>query len=165
MMLRKLLILSALCFLPLNGIAASELPEFDSKQPIEITSQQLEVLQQQRQSIFSGDVVAKQGDMTLYSQQLTVFLQPDIDQFERLEATGSIRVVQLDRIATATKATYYQVGERLVLSGNANVVQGSNQISGEEITLYLQENRSVIKSSENGRVKAIIIPEQVQEKQ
>lgn len=163
-MLRKLLIFGALCFFPLNNIAASELPEFDSKQPIEITSQQLEVLQQQRQSIFSGDVVAKQGDMTLYSQQLTVFLQPDVDQFERLEATGGIRVVQLDRTATATKATYYQVGERLVLSGNANVVQGSNQISGEEITLYLQENRSVVKSSKNGRVKAIIIPEQVQEK-
>jgi len=164
MMLIKIVILGALCFIPFNVMAVSELPEFDSNQPVEITSQQLEVLQQQRQSIFSGDVVVKQGDMTLYAKQLTVFLQAEEDQFERLEATGGVRVVQLDRIATAAKAIYYQASERLVLSGNANVVQGSNQISGEEITLYLQENRSVIKSSKNGRVKAVIIPEQVQEK-
>ena len=163
-MLRIIFIFVALIFFPLNSSAVSELPEFDSNQPIEITSQQLEILQQQRQSIFSGDVVVTQGDMTLYAKQLIVFLQSDEDQFERLEATGGVRVIQLDRIATATKATYYQLDERLVLSGNANVVQGGNQISGEEITLYLQENRSVIKSSEGGRVKAIIIPEQVQEK-
>ena len=140
-------------------------PELDRNQPIEITAQQLEVLQQQRQSIFTGDVVAKQGEMTLYAERLIVFLQQDQDQIERLEAIGGVRVLQLDRIATAEKAVFYQVEERLVLSGNAEVTQGQNEISGDEITLYLKENRSLVQSSENGRVKAVIIPEKKQEKQ
>ncbi|MCD6580326.1 MAG: lipopolysaccharide transport periplasmic protein LptA [Desulfuromusa sp.] len=140
-------------------------PELDRNQPIEITAQQLEVLQQQRQSIFTGDVVAKQGEMTLYAEKLIVFLQQDQDQIERLEAIGGVRVLQLDRIATAEKAVFYQVEERLVLSGNAEVTQGQNEISGDEITLYLKENRSLVQSSENGRVKAVIIPEKKQEKQ
>lgn len=145
--------------------AAEVKPELDRNQPIEITSQKLEVLQQQRQSIFTGDVVAKQGDMTLFAEKLIVFLHQDQDQVERLEALGGVRVLQLDRIATAEKAVFYQLEEKLVLSGNAEVTQGKNEISGDEITLYLKENRTLITSSENNRVKAVIIPEKKQEKQ
>jgi len=146
-------------------VAAEGKPELDRNQPIEITSQKLEVLQQQRQSIFTGDVVAKQGDMTLFAEKLIVFLHQDQNQVERLEAIGGVRVLQLDRIATAEKAIFYQLEEKLVLSGNAEVTQGKNEISGDEITLYLKENRTLITSSENNRVKAVIVPEKKQEKQ
>lgn len=135
----------------------------DRNQPLEITAQQLEVLQQQRQSIFTGDVVAKQGDMTLYADKLIVFLHKDQDQIERLDAIGGVRVVQLDRIATAEKAVFHQVEEVLVLSGNAEVVQGKNKVSGDEITLYIKENRTLIKSSKKSRVKAVIVPEKKSE--
>ncbi|MEA3362726.1 MAG: lipopolysaccharide transport periplasmic protein LptA [Thermodesulfobacteriota bacterium] len=145
--------------------AAEVKPELDRDQPIEITSQKLEMLQQQRQSTFTGDVVAKQGDMTLFAEKLIVFFHKDQDQVERLEAIGSVRALQLDRIATAEKAVFYQVEEKLVLSGNAEVTQGKNKISGDEITLYLQDNRTLINSSENNRVKAVIVPEKKQEKQ
>ncbi len=145
--------------------AGEEKPKLDRNQPIEITAQQLEVLQQQRQSVFTGDVVAKQGEMTLYADELIVFLQKDQDQVERLEAIGGVRVLQLDRIATGEKAVFYQMEERLVLSGNAEVTQGLNKISGDEIILYMQENRTLIKSSDKKRVKAVIVPEKKQEKQ
>ena len=76
-----------------------------------------------------------------------------------------MRVLQLDRIATAEKAIFYQLEEKLVLSGNAEVTQGKNKISGDEITLFVQENRTLIKSSEKQRVKAVIMPEAKQENQ
>ena len=144
--------------------AADTKTELDRNQPIEITAQQLEVLQQQRQSIFTGDVVAKQGDMTLYADKLMVFLHKDQDQIERLEALGGVKVLQLDRIATADKAVFHQVEEILVLIGNAEVTQGKNKISGDEITLYMKENRTLIKSSKQSRVKAVIVPEKKSEK-
>jgi len=137
----------------------------DRNQPIEITSQKLEVLQQQRRSIFTGDVVAKQGEMTLYADKLVVVLQKSQDQVKRLDATGGVKVLQLDRIATAEKAVFYQVEDKLVLSGNAVVTQGKNKVSGAEITLYLQENRTLIKSSKKNRVRAVIVPEKKLEKQ
>lgn len=146
-------------------LAGETAPEPDRNQPIEITAQQLEVLQQQRQSIFTGDVVAKQGDMTLYAEKLIVIFQKDQDQIERLDAIGGVRVLQLDRIATAKKAVFHQMEEILVLIGNAEVTQGENKISGDEITLYLKENRTLIKSSEENRVKAFIVPEKKQEDQ
>lgn len=148
-----------------GAIAAEITPELDRNQPIEITSQKLEVLQQQRQSVFTGEVVAKQSEMTLYAEKLIVYFQKDQDQVERLEAIGAVRVTQLDRIATAEKAVFHQADETLVLIGNAEVTQGKNRVSGDEITIYLKENRTLIKSSEKGRVKATIVPEKKQEQQ
>ncbi len=159
-----MILLGLFCWCAPGVFAGEVTPALDRNQPIEITAQQLEVLQQQRQSIFTGDVIAKQGEMTLHAEKLIVFLQKDQDLVERLEAIGAVRVLQLDRIATAEKAVFYQVEERLVLSGNAEVIQGQNKISGDEITLYLKENRSLVESSENGRVKAVIVPEKKQEK-
>jgi len=144
--------------------AADTKTELDRNQPIEITAQQLEVLQQQRQSIFIGDVVAKQGEMILHADKLIVFLHKNQDQIERLDAIGGVKVLQLDRIATAEKAVFHQAEEILVLIGNAEVTQGKNIISGDEITLYMKENRTLIKSSEKSRVKAVIVPEKKLEK-
>lgn len=145
--------------------AAVELSALERDQPIEVTAQQLEVLQLQRQSIFTGEVVARQGDMTLYAEKLLVIFQQEHDEVERLEAIGGVRVVQLDRIATAEKAIFYQLEGRLVLNGNAEVTQGENKIAGDRITLYLKENRSLVESSESGRVRAIIVPEKKPAKQ
>ena len=103
--------------------------------------------------------------MTLYAEKLIVYFQKDQDQVERLEAIGAVRVTQLDRIATAEKAIFHQADETLVLIGNAEVTQGKNKVSGDEITIYLKENRTLIKSSEKGRVKATIVPEKKQEQQ
>ena len=146
-----------------TGFAAEQAPVLDKKQPIEITAQQLEVIQQQRQSIFTGDVIAQQGDMTLTADKLTVFLQEKQDQIDRLVAAGAVKVVQLDRVASADRAVYYQLEEKLVLTGHAIVVQSKNKVSGDEIVIYLKENRSVVKSSDGGRVKAVIVPEKKQE--
>lgn len=159
-----LILLSTLYCSTLVAFANEPIPKPNRNQPIEITAQRLELLQEQRQSIFTGDVVAKQGEMTLYTEKLIVFFQKKQDQVERLEALGGVRVIQLDRIATAEKAIFQQEEETLVLIGNAKVKQGRNQIIGDEITLYLKENRSLVKSSKKGRVKAIIVPEKKSEK-
>ncbi len=163
MIKRFLLLLTALSCVSVS-FAADRTTTPDPQQPIEVTSQRLELIEQQRQSIFTGDVVAKQGDMTLTADKLTVFLLPDEDQIDRLEASGGVKVVQLDRVATADQAVFYQGQEKLVLSGHAVVVQGNNKVSGDEIELYLKENRSVVKSADNGRVRAFIVPAKKQEK-
>ena len=167
MILRRFLLVSLGILFCCGSVAfaAEANPKLDRNQPIEITAQQLEVLQQQRQSIFTGEVVAKQGDMTLYAEKLIVVFQKEQDQVERMDAIGKVRVIQLDRVATAKKAVFHQTEETLVLIGNAEVTQGENKVSGDEITLYLKENRTLIKSSEKSRVKATIVPKKKQEQQ
>jgi len=150
-------LLSLCCFVS-TGFAAQQDATPDTQQPIEITAQRLEAVEQKRQSIFTGNVVAKQGDMTLTADKLTIFLLEKSDQVDRLDAEGHVKVIQLDRVATADRAVFFQGTEKLVLSGNAVVVQDKNTVSGDEIVLYLKENRSVIKSPKSGRVRAVIVP-------
>lgn len=160
-----LLVLGVLLFSAVACLALDESLPQASNLPVEVTAQHLEARKQERQAIFTGDVVAKQGDLTLYCDTLTVFSLPEGEQIDRMEAAGHVRVVQLDRIATADLAIYRQQAGTLQLIGNANVHQGQNQVSGDEIIVYLQEDRSVVKSKETGRVRAVLFPEQKKDQQ
>ena len=167
-MMGKLLLFT--CFWTLLGLAPCSHAEEASRagktqEPIEITARQLEALQNERKSIFTGEVVAKQGDMTLYADRLVIFFQDQQNQVERMEATGNVKVTQLDRTATAESAIYRQREDTLVLVGHAAVTQGESRIAGDEITLFMAENRSLIKSSDSGRVKAVIMPETLKDRQ
>ena len=160
-----LLLFGVLCCCVSVTFAEEGTPEFDRNQPIEITAHKLEVLQLERQSIFTGDVVVVQGEMTLYADKLIIYLQEAQQQIDRLEAIGGVKFVQLDRVATADLAVFKQEEEVLVLTGNAVVSQGGNRVSGDEITLFIQENRTLVNGSEKSRVRAVIIPEKKKEKQ
>jgi len=155
---RYLLFLVFLLCSSVIGYAAPVVPTIDTNQPVEIQSQQLEIMQQENKSIFSGNVVATQGEMTLSADELCVFFA-DENQIDRLEAVGHVRFSQLDRIATSEKAIFHQLTGVLLLLGNATVQQGGNLVSGNEITFYVKENRSVVKGSSQQRVKAVIVRE------
>jgi len=166
MMMRWLLLLFAVICCCVTVTFAEEVTSgFDRNQPIEITAQKLEVLQLERQSIFTGDVVVVQGEMTLYADKLIIYLQEAQQEIDRLEAIGEVKFVQLDRVATADRAVFQQVEEVLVLTGNAVVTEGKNMVSGDEITLFIQEDRTVVKGSKKNRVKAVIVPEKKKENQ
>ncbi len=130
----------------------------NSDQPLEITSNQLEVFQEEQKSVFSGEVVARQGEMTLYTDQLTVLFD-DQNDVSRVEAAGSVRIEEPLRHARGNHAVFDREADTLVLSGNAEVVQGENRIAGDEITLFIGQNRSVVRSKDTGRVRAVILPE------
>jgi len=156
------MLLVVLLFVYSTASAAPLAPTVDISKPVEITARQLEVIQSDNKSVFSGDVVAKQGDMTLTANQLTVFSAAG-EQIDRLEAVGQVRFVQGENTATADRAVYRQKEEILVLQGNATVAQGNNRVSGDEIVFYIRENRSLVKSSDQKRIKAVIVPTTQQE--
>lgn len=144
------------------GVTSAPAIEFfaaaDRDQPLEITSHQLEVFQEQQKSVFIGDVVAEQGQMVLYTDRLTVIFDGQND-VRRIEADGAVRLEDPLRNARGDKAVFDRDEDTLVLSGNAEVVQGDNRISGDEITLFIGQNRSLVRSKDSGRVRAVILPE------
>lgn len=148
---------------PVTAWAASEIgAEQALEEPIEITSERLEVDEQAGTAIFFGQVVARQGEMTIYSEKLILYRSEELEEVEKLEASGGVRIVQQDRVGTAQHASFYMQEEKLVLSGDAKIQQDQNLVAGEEITLFLKENRSLVKSGSDGRVRAVFIPEQEQ---
>jgi lipopolysaccharide export system protein LptA len=61
-------------------------------------------------------------------------------------------------VATADEATYDQEFERLILTGNPTVKQGNDIVKGERITIFLNEDRSVVEGSEEQKVSVTISP-------
>jgi lipopolysaccharide export system protein LptA len=66
--------------------------------------------------------------------------------------------VQQEKLATGEKAVYYKDEERVVMTGSPKVTEGENFVEGQEITLYLNEKRSVVSGGTGGRVNAVFTP-------
>jgi len=133
--------------------------------PIEITADRVSADSVRNSMTFEGNVVARQGDVTMYSSRLHAAYSQGAGAIERIEAEGNVRFVQEGREARAPRATLYNLEQRVVLSGGASLRDGENTLQGETLTIYLQENRSVVTGSEGGgRVQAVIVPKGAQGK-
>jgi lipopolysaccharide export system protein LptA len=132
--------------------------------PIEITADRLSADSVKNSVTFEGNVVAKQGDVTLSADRLFAEYARGKGIIEKIIAEGNVRVNQEDKEARAARAVFYNLEQRVVLSGGADLTQGGNTVKGEAVTIYLRENRSVVTGGEGGRVKAVIQPKGLTER-
>ncbi|TLM68968.1 MAG: lipopolysaccharide transport periplasmic protein LptA [Deltaproteobacteria bacterium] len=161
--MKRCWILCAALVLLVGTAIAAPLSRTASKEPVEITADRLEADDVAKSLVFIGNAVAKQGDVTINSDRLTIYYAGqgsaaqggDID---RIVADGSVRIVQGSRLATAGRAVYFRGEDRMVLTGSPKVTEGSNSVQGNEIILYLKENRSVVMGGQSGRVNAVFQP-------
>lgn len=128
--------------------------------PIKIVSDRLEADDLAKKVKFIGHVVVHRGDVSLYAQEVLVIYLQGRGDVEEIIASGEVRIIEKDRIATADRATLYQKEGKIVLNGSARLLQGKDSIEGEEIIVLLNEEKSIIKAEEGGRVQAIFHPSQ-----
>ncbi|HEX7406476.1 MAG TPA: LptA/OstA family protein [Candidatus Binatia bacterium] len=133
---------------------------FSSKrEPISITADAMEFEYRTRVLAYKGSVVVIQGDMKLESNRLTVALDDHVDnQVKEVVADGNVRLSKGSRWATGGRAVFDQGRNTVVLSEKAELHDGPNQITGDRVVVYLNEERSVVE----GRVKALLSPSQVE---
>jgi len=96
MMLKPFSIVSCLLiiFSIIITLPASALDDKKEKQPIVITSQSLTADNKENIAIFEGSVVAKSEDLTIYSDKMTVYSDPDGSSIKKLHATGNVKVLK-----------------------------------------------------------------------
>lgn len=137
-----------------------------SKQnPILITSDRMEVDRQKNILIYQGQVVAIQGDMTMRSDKLTTYFDPDLQQIKEAIAEGKlVQVTQGDRVATGTKAVFDGVTQTMTMTGNPMMRQGNSQVSGEKIIYFMTEDRMIVEGGKDRRVEGTIFPDELQQK-
>ena len=155
---------SKLAFLILALIltfSASALPEVSHSEvrkvetgAVVIKSNSLEIDNSRKMVIFTGDVDARKDDFIINCQKMFLYyndtpsdrdsgkVEIDID---KIVAAEHVTITRSDGgLATAEEAIYYQDGEKVVLTGNPVVKQGSDFVEGSRITLFLKERRSVV---------------------
>ena len=131
----------------------------DRNQPVTVDSDRMERFGKESLVIFTGNVVARQNNSVQYADRMEVYLDEKGDRILRTVSTGNIRIITKDcRTGTARRAEYYDLEQRVVLTGGARVWQDDNVVSGETITIYLSQDRSVVQGGAQERVKAVFFP-------
>jgi lipopolysaccharide export system protein LptA len=127
----------------------------DSKDPIRVDADKLEVFDRDNKAIYSGDVIAVRGTTTMRSTQMTIFYDssrrnqqggqgnggavrsntgggaPQEGALKRIEFKGPVSVVNGTQTATANEMVYDAQAKTVTLKGNAVVADGPNIQRGE----------------------------------
>ena len=137
--------------------------EFNKKDPIYITADWMEVDQNKNTITYKGRVVTSQADMTMRSETLTAYYDPEMKQMKQIVAEGKVNATQGNRVATGEKAVFDDKTKTVTLTGNPVMRQGNSQVSGTRVIYYMEQDRAVAESDGKVRVKATIFPEDLQQ--
>ena len=126
----------------------------DTGQPVEVTSERLEVDQEAGVATFTGDVVVVQGQMRMTAPQVRVEYQAgeggsgDIDT---MHATEGVTLVNGDDAAEGEEALYSVAEGTVVMTGDVIVTQESSILSGQRLFVDLETGSGTME----GRVRTI----------
>lgn len=124
--------------------------------PLTVDSDKMERFGKASLVIFTGNVVARRDNSVQYADRLEVYMDEKGERVMRTVSTGSVRIITKDcRTGTAQRAEYFDLDQRVVLSGNARVWQDDNVVSGDTITLYVAQDRTIVEGAKQERVKGI----------
>lgn len=143
-----------LLFFPIAGLLisvanAAPLADADSREPIVITSGHMEAEKLGDKVTFTGNVTLKKENMTLTSDEIIVYYDTVSKAVKQIDAHGSVVVHKDSRVAYSNEASYYSHDEKIVLTGDARIIENENRLGGKKITLFMRDDRSLV---EGGKV-------------
>ncbi len=128
---------------------------FCSNAPIHIEANRMTSVEKSNSVVFTGDVDAKQGDVRIRSDKMTVYYtskdkkvkegkKKASQQVEKLVCIGNVEITRGEWLGTAKKMIYLSHKRQVILTQNAKAWQGQNMVSGDKIIYYIDEGRSEV---------------------
>lgn len=153
-----------LAFLATAAAAQTTVPfgttRHDASQPVEVTSERLDLDQGSGSAVFSGTVRVGQGELRLAADKVQVFYDPKSQAangpIQRLIATGNVTLANGSEAAEAAEATFEVATGKVDMQGNVLLTQGSNALSGDRLAIDLNANTAQMQ----GRVRTLFVPQQ-----
>lgn len=162
-MIRSFFSFSLFCCLILTVCGLQVSPVRAAEAPIQIEADHMSSTEKTNTVLFTGNVDAKQKDVRIRSNEMTVYYTPAAtstgkkaakktsQQVEKLICTGNVEISKGEWLGTSNKMIYLAKKRQVILIDNAKAYQGQNMVSGEKIIYYLDEGRSEVVG---GRPKA-----------
>ncbi len=151
-------------------------PSWAANAPITIEADHMESLEAENNVLFTGNVDARQADVRIQADKLTVYYTAaengNKQEVKRLRCEGNVEITKGEWLGTGKTMNYFAKERKVILSGDAKAWQGTNLITGNTIVYYLDEGRSEVigertsatvngkgGSKKSGRVKATLTPQ------
>ena len=156
--------LAALCATALLLWGAGHLHAQTAKAPVpvDISANEMEILDAQKKAVFRGAVDATRGTTNLKADTLTVTYaevkQPDgsakTDDTD-LDAKGNVTITTPRENITGDWARFNPQTNKLVVGGKVKLVQGATVLTGNELSADLNTDKIQMTG---GRVKGSFVP-------
>ena len=123
----------------------SALKGHDSHAPIDLSADRAEAQDRVDRAIFAGNVIVRQGSLTLRTDRLTLAYasQNGID-INRIDASGGVTVTSPSETARGDFAVYDLEDGLITMVGNVQLERGGSYLNGARLTIDLDSGRAVM---------------------
>jgi lipopolysaccharide export system protein LptA len=125
--------------------ATSALKGHNTSAPVDVAADRIEVQDRADRAIFSGNVVAKQADLTMNASRVTVaYSNSGGIEIERIDASGGVTVRSPSETARGQFAIYDLRNRLITMLGNVTLTRGESKVNGARLVLNLETGRAVM---------------------
>jgi len=149
--------------------------------PIDVTANELELVDAQHLAIWRGDVEAMQGRNRMRADVLNIYFAGTSSsagaakgsggvapgrnwgKVQRVTAEGNVFYISPTQTARGDHGLYEQGSDSITITGDVIVVQGQSVVHGDKLLIDLKTNRATMVSDArgtgaHGRVRGIFYP-------
>ena len=146
-----------------------------------VTSQRMTFKNQDSEAVFDGSVVLRRGSLIVYSDKMVVLFREQASAVQeskkleqsgagvrrakgpdtvsnravsKIEAIGRVKIERDAGNATCQKAVYYRDEDKIVLTGDPVAWDKGTRVSGKKITLFLNEDRTVVEGGSHVQIQS-----------
>jgi lipopolysaccharide export system protein LptA len=161
------------------------IPGGNSRAPVSIDASKLDYFDKEQKLVYSGGVVARQGEASLKANSLTIFFNKDKNdeddgapagsdgkaarksapggvggdnQVKRMEAAGPVTITSKDQVGTGDRGVYDRAENKVFLIGNPVLSEGPHLIRGDAQSRLIYDLTSGRAQITGGRLQSIITP-------
>ncbi|MSP20626.1 MAG: lipopolysaccharide transport periplasmic protein LptA [Alphaproteobacteria bacterium] len=160
-----LFVLLSLSLAVTSAAAQIAATQMNTRDPIEIVANTLDVQHDRRTATFAGNVNATQGVLLLRADKLLVAYATGgaPNAINRLDATGRVFLSTPQETAQGATATYDVGAGIITLTGTVVLTRGENVLRGERLVLNLATGTSRMEGGAgaaggDGRVRGLFVP-------
>lgn len=149
---------------------SADIGQHKSDSPVDIESDSLEVKKEENIAIFKGNVEAKQNDLTLRSDQMTVHYKQKGDEKKRsvskIITEGNVFMTTPKETLQGEDGVFDVEKNIVIMNKNVVITSGENIIKGNKLEYNLTTGKSKMISTKGSqqRVRSLFVPSQ-EEKQ
>jgi lipopolysaccharide export system protein LptA len=154
---------------------AENISPAQASEPVDVSSDAAHVDETSRVVVLTGNVIAKQGDVTLRADTVTVHYLAGAAQaspagpsekpgtshgkIDRLEAHGNVVVTRPGEVVKGDSAIYEMIDRRILMTGNVVATRDGNVVRGDHLTVDLVKQTLQLQADQQtGRVRAVFTP-------
>lgn len=131
--------------------AVSSLKGHNSRAPVDVAADRIELQDRADRALLSGNVEIKQAELTLNAPRVTVaYTRAGGTEIQRLDASGGVTVKSPSETARSQYAIYDFDRRLITMIGNVTVDRNGSHVSGSRLVMDLDSGRATMDGSRVG---------------